>query len=480
MPNYITYKQYDSRWGKKNYNGSSSMATAGCGPTSVAMLAYAVDGKTNPWDVAKFMQKNGYAIRNNGTAWAGIPAAMKHFGLQDVKNVSAMADVFSYLSKGYCAVFLFRGGSRGGITWTSAGHYVAVTGYKHKDGKHYLYTRDSGGRNHTGWYCYETQMRGLIPQIWVGKVGDAKPKPVKVIPKCIDVSDYQGRINWQKVKASGIDHVIIKAGFGKNNIDAQWKNNITGAINAGIKHIGVYWFSYAYNDNMAKNEAVYLCKAVDPYKKHIDMPLFYDFEYDSANYCKKNKVTVTRKLVTSMHKAFCEEIKKRGFKAGYYYNYDYKTRYVDIASLPYYEWYALYDTSDKQTNVYLQQHSNKGKVKGIKGNVDINWFFGAEPKKPIPKPKTTDLEVDGKQGGQTIRAIQKWVGVKQDGILSTGTIKALQSTLGVTVDGKWGAATTSALQTHLNRHGAKLTVDGKYGVETIKALQRYLNKYVLK
>ena len=167
---YITYKQADSRWGSKNYNGSSSMATAGCGPTSVAMLAYAVDGKTTPLDTMKFMQKNGYAIRNNGTAWAGIPACMKAFGLQDVKEVVKMADVWSYLSKGYCADFLFGRGSRGGITWTSSGHYVAVTDYKVKDNKHYLYTRDSGGRNHTGWYCYETQMKGLIPKIWVGKV----------------------------------------------------------------------------------------------------------------------------------------------------------------------------------------------------------------------------------------------------------------------------------------------------------------------
>lgn len=174
---YITYKQADSRWGKKNYNGSSTMATAGCGPTSVAMLAYAVDGKTNPWDVALYMKSHGYAIRNNGTAWAGIPAAMKHFGLTDVKNVEKMSDVFSYLSKGYCAVFLFRAGTRGNITWTTSGHYVAVTGYKVQNGKHYLYTRDSGGRDHTGWYAYETQMRGLIPQVWVGKV------PTKTAPK---------------------------------------------------------------------------------------------------------------------------------------------------------------------------------------------------------------------------------------------------------------------------------------------------------
>ena len=181
---YITYKQADSRWGKKNYNGSSSMATAGCGPTSVAMLAYAVDGKTTPWDVAKYMQKHGYAIRNNGTAWSGIPAAMKAFGLTDVKNVAKMSDIFTYLKHGYCAVFLFKTGTKGGITWTTSGHYIAVTDYKESNGKHYLYTRDSGGRNHTGWYCYETQMRGLIPQVWVGKATPKKKtaptKPTKL------------------------------------------------------------------------------------------------------------------------------------------------------------------------------------------------------------------------------------------------------------------------------------------------------------
>ena len=172
---YITYKQADSRWGKMNYNGSSTMATAGCGPTAVAMLGYAVNGKSTPVSCAKYMQKHGYAIRNQGTAWAGIAPCMRACGLVDVKNVEKMSDVFGYLAKGYCAIFLFRAGSRGGITWTTAGHFVAVTDYKVKGGKHYLYTRDPGGRDHTGWYCYETQMRGLIPQVWVGKVPEKKP-----------------------------------------------------------------------------------------------------------------------------------------------------------------------------------------------------------------------------------------------------------------------------------------------------------------
>ena len=174
---FITYKQADSRWGKKNYNGSSSMATAGCGPTACAMVAYGIDGKTTPLDTMKYMQKHGYAIRNNGTAWAGIPACLKAFGLQNVQEVVKMDKVWELMSKGYVGVFLFRGGSRGGVTWTTAGHYIAVTGYKYQNGKHYIYTRDSGGRNHTGWYAYETTMKGLIPKIWLGFMPKAAPKP---------------------------------------------------------------------------------------------------------------------------------------------------------------------------------------------------------------------------------------------------------------------------------------------------------------
>ena len=174
---FITYKQADSRWGKKNYNGSSTMATAGCGPTSCAMIAYGVDGKTTPLDTMKYMQKHGYAIRNNGTAWAGIPACLKAFGVQNVQEVPNMTKCWELMAKGYVGVFLFRSGKRGGVTWTSSGHYIAVTGYKYENGKHYVYTRDSGGRNHTGWYPYETTMKGLIPKIWLGYVAPPKPLP---------------------------------------------------------------------------------------------------------------------------------------------------------------------------------------------------------------------------------------------------------------------------------------------------------------
>lgn len=175
-------KQYDSRWGRKNYNGSSTIAAAACGPFSVDNIITAAGNVLDPMEVVRFMQKHGYAVYNHGTAWDGIPAAMKHFGCEDVKSINvskSMDRVWDHMENGYSADFLFSAGSRGGVCWTTSGHYVAVTDYRKKNGKHWLYTRDSGGRDHDGWYCYEKHMRGLIPKVWVGKVPIIKPQPKK-------------------------------------------------------------------------------------------------------------------------------------------------------------------------------------------------------------------------------------------------------------------------------------------------------------
>ena len=181
---YKTYKQYDSRWGSKNYNGSSNMATAGCGPTSCASLISNHKPKITPIQTMKYMQDHGYAIRNQGTAWAGIPACMKWGGLQSVKELSNMSELWSFMKKKHaCGIFRFEAGSVGGVTWTTAGHFVAFTAMKIKNRKHYLWMRDPGGRDHDGWYCYETQMKGLIGSIWVGISNPPKTKQEKKLDK---------------------------------------------------------------------------------------------------------------------------------------------------------------------------------------------------------------------------------------------------------------------------------------------------------
>ena len=183
---YTNYKQYDSRWGSKNYNGSSSMASAGCGPTSCATVLSGLNPKITPLDTMKYMQTHGdakhdkFALYGQGTAWNGIPACLSYFGAKDAHEINvdtSMTEVWRLMKKGYVGVFLFRAGSRGGVTWTTQGHYVAVTGYKYENGKHYVYTRDSGSRDHTGWYAYETTMRGLVSKAWLCLLEEIDPVP---------------------------------------------------------------------------------------------------------------------------------------------------------------------------------------------------------------------------------------------------------------------------------------------------------------
>ena len=255
-----TYRQYDSRWGKKNYNGSSTYATAACGPTSCANILYAINPKITPLTTGNYMKSHGYAIRNNGTAWNGIPACLKAFGAKDVRQVDKMADVFKYCAKGYVGVFLFRGGSRGGVTWTTSGHYVAITDYKVANGKHYFKTFDSGGRKHDGWYCYETQMKGLVPRIWLCKVAPEKTKK--------PTTKYSGTLPKPTLKKGSKGDNVVKlqkflTWYGiKTNSDGDFGSKTEASVlqfqfNEGLTQDGIFGKkSYAAAQKYVETKAV--------------------------------------------------------------------------------------------------------------------------------------------------------------------------------------------------------------------------------
>lgn len=166
------FSQLDSRWSKLPYpNRTYTIGTSGCGCCSVTnvIIEQSQFWTYTPKDVQPYMKQ--FAVPAKGTLWSGITKSLKHYDF-DVKNPATMGDLFKILNKlkkqkrRTLGVLLFRGGTKGGITWTTAGHYVAYTNYKYKNGKHYFYIKDSGGRKHTGWFCYETTMRGLIVQCW--------------------------------------------------------------------------------------------------------------------------------------------------------------------------------------------------------------------------------------------------------------------------------------------------------------------------
>ena len=187
----------------------------------------------------------------------------------------------------------------------------------------------------------------------------------------IDVSEHQKEINWAQVKPK-IDGVLIRAGYGRNNIDKQWLRNIQACNTLGIP-AGAYWFSYAYTPEMAKREAEYLLKAVAPYK--LELPLAFDWEYDSYNHAVKNGVTPTPELVREMTNAFCETIEAARYYCLLYTNIDYINKFFgDLAGNRYDLWLAHWGVSLPSRKCGLWQWGGST-VPGIAGNVDSNIAY---------------------------------------------------------------------------------------------------------
>ena len=167
------FKQYAAPWGPKPYpENPSTVASAGCGLCSVTHLAIEQSAKANYTPSTLYSYMKQYAVKGHGTEWIGIDNGMKHIGLTDVKRLGTLEDLYAEMVKGNrVCVFLFNGNVApdGKTQWTSGGHYAAASGYR--VGKyHWFYTKDSGGRNHDGWYSYERSMKGCIKMIWVGKL----------------------------------------------------------------------------------------------------------------------------------------------------------------------------------------------------------------------------------------------------------------------------------------------------------------------
>ena len=196
----------------------------------------------------------------------------------------------------------------------------------------------------------------------------------------IDVSRWQEDIDWEKVKAAGIDYVMIRAGLrstgwsGKLSTDAYVEKHYQGAKAAGLK-VGFYFFSQARTVAEAKEEAKYLLNIVKNWD--VDLPLACDWEYFSKSETPR-VYGLSRRRVTDCVKAFCDTIKAAGYDPMIYC-----ARYI-VAEKLYMEeladyalWYADYNSSylRSEFRVDMWQYSSKGKINGIKGNVDLNVIF---------------------------------------------------------------------------------------------------------
>ena len=196
--------------------------------------------------------------------------------------------------------------------------------------------------------------------------------------KGIDVSQWQGTIDWDKVKASGVQFAMIRAGWGQNKIDTQFVRNISECNRVGIP-CGIYWFSYAYTEAMAVREAEYALAAVEPYK--LEYPIAFDWEGDSCNYAVKNGVKPTKALASAMARAFCKRIEQGSYYAMVYTNPAYLSQYYD-ADIPkeFDIWLAQWPSNPDPATKPAQaggiwQYTSSGSVNGISGRVDMDAAY---------------------------------------------------------------------------------------------------------
>ena len=226
-------------------------------------------------------------------------------------------------------------------------------------------TVDITGKSN-GWYKIDFQ----------GKEGyiHAAYLELKPIEKGIDVSKWNGDIDWKSVKNAGADYVIIRAGYGRNTVDEKFYQNIEGAREAGLK-IGIYWFSYATSVENAKIEAQKCLEVISDYKESITYPVFFDYEYASRDYAEKQGVTVTKELATEMANTFINTIKSAGYVTGLYTNKDFGNKYfsedvINSNNL----WVAQYASKNTYGRAYdMWQYTENGSIAGVSGNVDLNY-----------------------------------------------------------------------------------------------------------
>ena len=188
----------------------------------------------------------------------------------------------------------------------------------------------------------------------------------------IDVSEHNGTLDWAKIKAAGISFAIIRDGYGVSHTDNCFKRNMEGALAQGI-HVGLYHFSYALNPAGAKKEAEFVLKLLEPYKGKITLPVFFDFEYDTVSYAKKQGVTLGKEAFNAHTTAFCDTIQAAGYRAGVYYNLDYLRNYVDKDRIgKYAQWYAQYADKASTNSWDFWQYSSSYTIPGCSGRFDIN------------------------------------------------------------------------------------------------------------
>lgn len=207
---------------------------------------------------------------------------------------------------------------------------------------------------------------------------------VNAVKRGMDVSYWQGLINWERVKADDIDFAILRCGYvktlGRPQVDQQWKRNAQECERLGIPY-GVYIYSYAKTVEAAKAEADHVINTLKGFSPTY--PVYFDLEEKSL------ESTSNRMLLANMASAFCDKIAAAGYTPGIYANTNWWNNYLTDPVFDQWErWVAQCNSKCSYTrgSYRLWQCSASGKVDGIVGNVDLDLEFdGAFASNPVRK-----------------------------------------------------------------------------------------------
>lgn len=267
---------------------------------------------------------------------------------------------------------------------------VTISGEVEQYGTLYLYSRIVNSGRYTLAYKSEyyktvsavfgvtksgivTDQRGLYPPEDSGGSGEDNDSGLEEVEwKGIDISRYQGAIDWNAVKRSGIDFAFIRASVGdgstdRSGEDVMFRRNVTMALDAGLK-VGAYHYLWAETVEDARVEARFFIKTIEPY--NLNFPVVLDFEDPTQEKLGKSQLT-------AIAKAFMEELKAAGYYPMLYANKNWLINYFDMNQLSDYEiWLAEWRSSPTYSGDFgIWQYSSKGRVSGIDGDVDLNICY---------------------------------------------------------------------------------------------------------
>lgn len=294
--------------------------------------------------------------------------------------------------------------------------------------------------------------------------------------KGIDVSEFQGKIDWNKVKSDGIKYAILRCGYGMDitsQDDSCFAYNMEQCEKLGIPY-GVYLFSYANTVEKARSEAQHTLRLIKDHK--LSLGVWYDIEDG------KTSGKVSKEMLTNIINTYCGTIKNEGYYVGIYASLSWLENKIESQIKNNYPiWVAQYYSKCEYSGKYVMwQYSSSGKVNGISGNTDMNYLYDESM-----LYNESNKSVEPKEDEETKR------------------IKELQTALnkdfncGLTIDGIIGQATTKAVMSHYLRYFTKgnfvkwtqtqlkrkefdigsYGIDSCYGRDTEKAIKNLQKKH---